>query len=77
MEKPEPVFLDVKVGHLTELLSGRTVNRREIASRVGERVRQYQEEGLARGDRGLVCYGNNLDFFIALLAVGGPVSLAQ
>lgn len=63
------MFLDVNVGHLTELLTGRTVNRREIAFRVAERVRQYQNEGLARGDRVMVCYGNNLEFFIDLLAV--------
>jgi acyl-CoA synthetase (AMP-forming)/AMP-acid ligase II len=63
------VFLDINVGHLTELLTGRTLNRREIAFRVAERVEQYQDEGLARGDRVLVCYGNNLEFFIDLLAV--------
>ena len=63
------MFLDVNVGQLTELLTGRTVNRREIAFRVAERVGQYQDEGLARGDRVLVCYGNNLEFFIDLLAV--------
>ena len=63
------MFLDIHVGHLRELLTGRTVNRREIAFRVAERVRQYQDEGLARGDRVMVCYGNNLEFFIDLLAV--------
>ena len=63
------MFLDVNLGHLTELLTGRTVNRREIAFWAAERVRQYQDEGLARGDRVLACYGNNLEFFIDLLAV--------
>ena len=63
------MFLDVNLGHLTELLTGRTVSRREIAFRVAERVRQYQDEGHARGDRVLLCYGNNLEFFIDLLAV--------
>jgi len=48
------VFLDVNVGHLTELLTGRTVHRREIAFRVAERVRQHQDEGLTRGDRVIV-----------------------
>ncbi len=63
------MFVDISVGHLTELLTGQTLNRREIAFRVAERVRQYQDEGLARGDRVLVGYGNNLEFFIDLLAV--------
>ena len=48
------MFLDVNVGHLTELLTGRTVHRREIAFRVAERVRQYRDEGLTRGDRVIV-----------------------
>ena len=32
-------------------------------------MRQYGDEGLARGDRVLVCYSNNPEFFIDLLAV--------
>ena len=48
---------------------GRTLNRREIAFWVAGRVGQYKDEGLARSDRLLVCYGNNPEFFIDLLAV--------
>jgi acyl-CoA synthetase (AMP-forming)/AMP-acid ligase II len=63
------MFLDLGIGHLTELATGRALNPRQIVFRVAERVAHFQDEGVSRGDRVFVHYGNNLEFFIDLLAV--------
>jgi oxalate---CoA ligase len=62
------MFVDMQVGQLTELGTGRTMNPRQIGLCAAERVKRYQEEGVARGDRILVLHGNNPEFFIDLLA---------
>jgi acyl-CoA synthetase (AMP-forming)/AMP-acid ligase II len=63
------MFLELDLGHLTELLTGRTLNPRQIIFRVAERGTHFQDEGVSRGDRVFVHYGNNLEFFIDLLSV--------
>ena len=63
------MFLDSQPGCVTELLTGRSWNSREIIVRVGARIHRFQSEGLCRGDRVFVQYGNKLEFFIDLLAV--------
>ena len=35
------MFLDISVGDLTDLVTGRTLSRRELAFRVAERAGQY------------------------------------
>jgi oxalate---CoA ligase len=63
------MFLDLGLGHLSELASGRTLNPRQVAFRVAERVTHFHDEGVSHGDRVFVHYGNNLEFFVDLLAV--------
>lgn len=63
------MFLDLQVGNLTEPLTGRCWDRREILNRVRRRIVYYQRHGLIRGDRVFIHYGNTLEFFADLLAV--------
>ena len=62
------MFFDVLPGRLVESHSGRAWSSREIVGRVGARIRRLQREGLGRGDRVFVRYGNKLEFFIDILA---------
>jgi len=62
------MFVDAKFGSLTEPLTGRTWNSKEIQWRMAARVERYRAEKLSRGDRILIHYGNSLDFFVDLLA---------
>ena len=62
------MFADLKCGALTELESGRSWSSREIAARVASRSARLRMYGLRRGDRLFILYGNNLDFFVDLLA---------
>src|SRR4051794_32554437 len=62
------MFADLKCGALTELESGRSWSSQEIAVRVTSRAAQMHNHGLRRGDRLFILYGNNLDFFVDLLA---------
>jgi len=63
------MFLDSQPGCITEPQSGRSWSGREIVARVGVRIRHLQGEGLCRGERVFVLYGNKLEFFVDLLAV--------
>ena len=62
------MFADLKCGALTELESGRSWSSQEIAVRITSRAAQMHNHGLRRGDRVFILYGNNLDFFVDLLA---------
>lgn len=63
------MFLGSHLGNLTEPLTGRSCNRDEVFRRVIARIGYYGEQGVSQGDRVFVLYGNNLEFFIDLLAV--------
>jgi acyl-CoA synthetase (AMP-forming)/AMP-acid ligase II len=54
---------------LVEPLTGRAWNSDEIVVRVRDRTRFLVGVGLRRGDRVSLHYGNNLDFFVDLLAI--------
>jgi len=56
-------------GDLVEPLSGRSWSPDEVFARVRERVAEYGQLGLQRGDRVFLHYGNNLEFFVDLLAI--------
>ena len=62
------MFADLKCGALTELESGRSWSSQEIAERVASRTAHLRTCGLQRGDRLFILYGNNLEFFVDLLA---------
>jgi acyl-CoA synthetase (AMP-forming)/AMP-acid ligase II len=62
------MFVDLKIGRLTELLSGRSWSHQELWARLGARHAQYRAQGMQRGDRVFILYGNNLEFFVDLLA---------
>ena len=62
------MFADLTCGALRELESGRTWNSQEIAMRVAAGAARLRARGLQRGDRLFVLYGNNLEFFVDLLA---------
>ena len=62
------MFADLQCGALSELESGRRWSGPEVAVRVARRAEQLRAEGLRRGDRLFILYGNNLEFFVDLLA---------
>ena len=62
------MFADLKCGALTELETGRSWSSQEIAERVVRRTAHLRTCGLQRGDRLFILYGNNLEFFVDLLA---------
>lgn len=61
--------MDQRPGCLSEPLSGRSWSPDETFTRVRHRVAEYQRLGLQRGDRVFLHYGNNLEFFVDLLAI--------
>jgi len=58
-----------KPGRLSEPLTGRAWSSDEVLSRVRGRVASYEVLGLRRGQRVFLHYGNNLEFFVDLLAI--------
>lgn len=60
---------DLRVGALTEPVSGRRWDSQEILHQIAIRVRRYETAGMAPGDRVFIPYGNRLEFFADLLAV--------
>lgn len=62
------MFAELQCGALSELESGRRWSGPEVAVRVASRAEQLRSEGLRRGDRLFILYGNNLEFFVDLLA---------
>lgn len=63
------MFFDLDIGNLAEPVSGRSWTRQEIHGQVARRVARFQREGLARGDRVFLPFGNTLEFFAELLAI--------
>ena len=63
------MFFDLRVGNLTEPMSGRCWDHNEISRQVAARIQQYRSLGLTRGDRAFLHFGNRLEFFADLLAI--------
>jgi len=63
------MFLDLKPGTLTEVISGRRWDAKEIVGQVDTRVLRYWDLGMRAGDRVFLHYGNRLEFFVDLLAI--------
>ena len=63
------MFLDLRVGHLREPLTGRRWEQSDVMQQALQRAGLYQRVGLKAGDRVFVHYGNSLEFFADLLAV--------
>ena len=63
------MFLDSTVGSLHEPLTGRSWDRAEILGRWRDRAAFYHGLGLAPADRVFLHFGNNLEFFVDLLAI--------
>jgi acyl-CoA synthetase (AMP-forming)/AMP-acid ligase II len=62
------MFADLTCGALSELESGRSWSSQEIVMRVAASAARLRAHGLQRGDRLFILYGNNLEFFVDLLA---------
>jgi len=63
------MFVDLNIGDLTELASGRSWTGTELSARLIARCAAYRDQGMQRGDRVFVLHGNNLEFFVDLLAL--------
>lgn len=63
------MFLDLQVGSLAEPVSGRCWEPAAIAREVALRVARFQRQGLVRGARVFLPFGNRLEFFAELLAI--------
>ena len=62
-------LFDLRVGNLTEPVSGRRWDDHEVLREVAARIQAYREAGMEAGDRVFVHYGNRLEFFADLLAI--------
>jgi acyl-CoA synthetase (AMP-forming)/AMP-acid ligase II len=58
-----------QIGNLFEPMTGRAWEAASIRDRIGARHQFYRSEGMARGDRVFILHGNNLEFFVDLLAI--------
>src|SRR5688572_7376653 len=65
----ESMFLDLRVGHLIEPLTGRHWAPNDVNMRLEARIGAYAAAGMIRGDRVFIHFGNCNEFFIELLAV--------
>lgn len=63
------MFLDLRVGNLTEPLTGRRWDRQMIMSQIHKRIAYYQSRGINNHDRVFLHYGNNLEFFVDVIAI--------
>ena len=63
------MFVNLQVGNLTEPLSGRKWDQQMIRYQVYQRITYYQQQGMGSSDRVFVHYGNQLEFFVDLLAI--------
>ena len=63
------MLLDLGLGTLTEVPSGRHWSRGEIREQLTLRLHSYLALGLAPGDRILVHFGNQIEFFVEVLAI--------
>jgi acyl-CoA synthetase (AMP-forming)/AMP-acid ligase II len=63
------MFVEAKIGDLTELASGRSWSSAELAARLSARCVAFRDQGMQAGDRVFILYGNKLEFFVDLLAL--------
>jgi acyl-CoA synthetase (AMP-forming)/AMP-acid ligase II len=63
------VLIGPATGSLVEPATGRSWSRAEITRRVSVRAAQHRAEGLQRGDRVFLHFGNCAEFFVERLAV--------
>ena len=63
------MFLNLEVGTLTELISGRQWEPAEIRRQVTRRANRLMQHDFRPGDRILIHFGNRLEFFAELLAI--------
>lgn len=63
------MFLDLNVGLLAEPISGRSWTPDITQHEVAKRIARFQRQGLTRGHRVFLPFGNRLEFFAELLAV--------
>jgi len=61
--------IESNVGSLTEPVTGRHWDRREIQRQIVKRIHAYLCAGIEPGDRVLIHFGNRLEFFAELLAL--------
>jgi acyl-CoA synthetase (AMP-forming)/AMP-acid ligase II len=67
--KGDAMFLELKVGNLHEPITGRGWEKKTIYEEFENRVRLLQIHGVSGSDRVLIHYGNNIEFFVDLLAI--------
>jgi len=63
------MFLNLQVGNLTEPLTGRTWDRQKIGQQLYQRIAYYQSYGMSQSDRVFLHYGNQIEFFVDILAI--------
>ncbi len=63
------MLLDLEIGSLVEVETGRRWCPEEVRRQVAARACSLQAKGLGRGDRVLLHFGNRLEFFAELLAI--------
>ena len=63
------MFLSLQVGNLTEPLTGRTWDRQKIGQQLYQRIAHYQSCGMSQSDRVFLHYGNQIEFFVDILAI--------
>lgn len=63
------MFLEMHVGSIREPVSGRYFSRVACHERILARARALQRQGLVRGDRVFLQYGNTAEFFFDIAAV--------
>jgi oxalate---CoA ligase len=63
------MYFDLRLGDLVEPLSSRRWDRSTTMQAVGLRARYFHDRGVAASDRVFIHFGNNLEFFVDLLAV--------
>jgi len=63
------MFLDLQVGDLIETVGARRWDRARIERQLHSRLAYFLANGLARGDRVFIHYGNAAEFFVDLLAI--------
>jgi oxalate---CoA ligase len=63
------VLIDSRLGDLVEPLTGRRWDSLEINRRIAARAQHLIESGIGCADKVMIVYGNNLEFFVDLIAV--------
>ena len=63
------MFLDLQVGNLIEPLTGRKWDKQKIMRLFCHRIAYFQSHGMKSMDRSFIHYGNNLEFFVDLIAI--------